>query len=89
VARTDSLLAAWQAAQESRVEKRLAEAAAAVSDAQQRVEDAEAAHARAQQALKHARQEIEKRIFEHDLCVEEQKPEDLIKVCQSMARQVC
>ncbi|GFH11519.1 predicted protein [Haematococcus lacustris] len=55
-------------------------ARAAVQGAQQGLEAAKREHERCQAALRKAREELEKRIFEHDTCVGEHKPEELIKV---------
>ncbi len=52
----------------------------AVRGAEQGLAAAEERAAAAQQALRRAREELEKRITEHDTCVEEKKPEELVRV---------
>jgi len=76
--RTDALVAQWSAQQEQRRASAMAAARAAVKGAEGEAEAATQDAARTQAALKHARQELEKRIFEHDLCVEEKKPDELL-----------
>ena len=47
---------------------------------QDQVDIASAAYDQAQKTLRCARQDLEKRIFEHDMCVVEQKAQTLIDV---------
>lgn len=57
-----------------------AERVQAVRGAEQGLAAAEERAAAAQQALRRAREELEKRITEHDMCVDEKKPEELVRV---------
>ncbi|KAG2447689.1 hypothetical protein HYH02_007149 [Chlamydomonas schloesseri] len=77
VAKTDALLQKFEAIRLERAAAASAERAQAVKGAEASVAAREETHKKAQLALKHARIELEKRIFEYDTCVEEQKPDSL------------
>ncbi|PNW82433.1 hypothetical protein CHLRE_06g278700v5 [Chlamydomonas reinhardtii] len=77
VAKTDALLQKFEAIRLERAAAASAERAYAVKGAEASVTACEEAHNKAQLALKHARMELEKRIFEYDTCVEEKKPDSL------------
>lgn len=79
-ARTDQLLATWEARRAERAAAVQAERVQAVRGAEQGLAAAEERAAAAQQALRRAREELEKRITEHDMCVDEKKPEELVRV---------
>lgn len=57
------------------------------SELQGSLEGAQREHDAAQQALKKAYAELEKRISEHDTCVAEQKPDELVKVTLSLVHE--
>ncbi|KAL6763750.1 hypothetical protein V8C86DRAFT_2489622 [Haematococcus lacustris] len=80
VEQTNQLVLSWTTARNERREKAEGAARAAVQGAEQGLEAAKREHERCQAALRKAREELEKRIFEHDTCVGEHKPEELIKV---------
>ncbi|KAG1662647.1 hypothetical protein FOA52_009632 [Chlamydomonas sp. UWO 241] len=80
VAQTDRLVPAWQARREAESEAEAAQLHAAVRGAEGEVAAAKTEFDNAKAALKHARLELEKRIFEHDVCVGETKSDELVKV---------
>ncbi|KAG2430274.1 hypothetical protein HXX76_010369 [Chlamydomonas incerta] len=77
VAKTDALLQKFETARLERAAAASAERAQAVKGAEASVAACEETHKKVQLALKHARMELEKRIFEYDTCVEEKKPDSL------------
>ncbi|KAJ9511922.1 hypothetical protein QJQ45_004491 [Haematococcus lacustris] len=77
---TDQLVLSWTTTRQERREKAEGAARAAVQGVQQGLEAAKREHERCQAALRKAREELGKRIFEHDTCVGEHKPEELIKL---------
>ncbi|KAG2492307.1 hypothetical protein HYH03_009261 [Edaphochlamys debaryana] len=86
-ARTDALVAAHEARRAEAAASAQAERAQAVRGAEAGLAAAEEAHVRAQQALRHSRMELEKRITEYDICVEERKPEGLTAVALDQVKQ--
>mmetsp|Transcript_17327 Transcript_17327/g.52118 ORF Transcript_17327/g.52118 Transcript_17327/m.52118 type:complete len:511 (-) Transcript_17327:11-1543(-) len=79
-AETDRILASWQTRKEDAAAAEEAERMATVQTAEVEVATSKTDFDNAQASLKHARCELEKRIFEHDTCVQENKPDDLIKM---------
>ncbi|KXZ44826.1 hypothetical protein GPECTOR_61g779 [Gonium pectorale] len=79
-AATDRMAAQIEARRAERAGAAAAQRQAAVRGAEEGVSGAEASHERAQSQLKCARMELEKRIHEYDICVEERKPEGLTQV---------
>ena len=80
IAVTERKMAEFELVKETKrleVEK---EAAAAVSGARAALEAAQKQHDFCQKQLKHSRQEMEKRITEHDTCVLEGNPQELVEV---------
>jgi len=87
VSRTDVLVANFARLKEQREAAVAEEKRAAAASASADVAAAKEAYDRTQQALRNAHLQLEKRIFEHDTCVGEGKPEDLIKVTLSMVKE--
>lgn len=80
IATTEKKIAEFELVRETKrleVEK---EAAAAVSSAKAALEKSQKHHEFCQKQLKHSRQELEKRITEHDTCVQEGKSQELLDV---------
>ncbi|GMH40537.1 hypothetical protein BSKO_08441 [Bryopsis sp. KO-2023] len=78
--KTDTLIAQWEAEQNEKRSKEAQQVAAALKGAEDLFETAKCEHEAASKALKNARQELEKRIQEHDTCVAEAKPDEITKI---------
>mmetsp|Transcript_27642 Transcript_27642/g.51036 ORF Transcript_27642/g.51036 Transcript_27642/m.51036 type:complete len:345 (-) Transcript_27642:731-1765(-) len=78
ISETDRILKKLTERREKVVSDRAAKRAKAIRGAEGECEAAKAENDRLQLQLRNIKQELEKRIFEHDMCVEEKKSEALI-----------
>jgi hypothetical protein len=79
ISRTDSMLEAWSKKEAEAKESKRQAMLLKVQAKQSQLEAAEREHSSAQKSLKFAREELEKRIFEHDMCVQERKMPELLE----------
>jgi hypothetical protein len=78
ISKTDKLVQEFVERREKRIAQESADRAKAVRSAESAVEVAQKAYDTCQNSLHHARGELEKRINEHDLCIEEKKSTEII-----------
>ena len=78
VSQTDKLVSDWERKQEERVEAEKKAKEDMLMGLANDVESAQQENDQMQKLLKHAHQELEKRITEYDTCVQEAKPQSLL-----------
>lgn len=84
--KTDDLVNQFKDRREKRASKIAAERSEAIQCAESAVNAALKAHGSAQQAFVYARQELEKRITEYDVCVEERASQEILSAALSVIK---